>query len=154
MVGNLAENVDGDCESYLLYEISAIQGCLSIEVNGRTVGTFRIVSYIVSVHCWGCPLSGGFHCLLLSHLQSSSQYSNQQSQCCGRSHVTWGLSTPSPHTKNQPANIRLLLHSWKHVRCTDLHLAALHSSLAHFTTHCSFSVIVLCVQLPWQQNSL
>ena len=31
---------------YLLF-----RGCLSIEVNGRTVGTFRIVSYIVSVHC-------------------------------------------------------------------------------------------------------
>ena len=91
-----------------------------------------------------------FHCLLLSHLQSSSQYSNQQGKCCGHSHITWGLSTPSPHTKNQPANIRLLLHSWKHVWCIDLHLAALHSSLAHFTTHCSFCVVVLCVQLPWQ----
>ena len=31
--------------------VSAIQGLLSIEVNGRTVGTFRIVHYIVSVHC-------------------------------------------------------------------------------------------------------
>ena len=28
--------------------VSAIQGCLSIEVNGRTVGTFRIVHYIIS----------------------------------------------------------------------------------------------------------
>ena len=31
--------------------VSAIQGLLSIEVNGRTVGTFTIVHYIVSVHC-------------------------------------------------------------------------------------------------------
>ena len=29
--------------------VSAIQGCLSIEVNGKTVETFRIVCYIVSV---------------------------------------------------------------------------------------------------------
>ena len=31
--------------------VSAIQGCLSINVNGRTVGTFRIVRYIVGVRC-------------------------------------------------------------------------------------------------------
>ena len=93
-----------------------------------------------------------FYCLL-SHLQSSSQYSNQQSQYCGHSPITWSLSTP-PHTKNQPADIWLLLHSWEHVHCTGLHLAAFHSSLDHFSAHCSFCVIVLCVQLPWQQKSL
>ena len=38
--------------------VSAIQGLLSNEVNGRTVGTFRIVRYIVGVCCEGCPLSG------------------------------------------------------------------------------------------------
>ena len=27
------------------------RGCLSIEVNGRTVGTFRTVRYIVGVRC-------------------------------------------------------------------------------------------------------
>ena len=90
--------------------------------------------------------------LLLSHLRSSSQYSNQQSQYCGRSHITWSLSTPQ-HTKDQPADIWLLLHSWEHVHCTDLCLAALHSSLDHFSTHCSFCVIVLYVQLPWQQRA-
>ena len=31
--------------------MSAVQGCLSIEVNGRTVGTFRIVRHIVGVRC-------------------------------------------------------------------------------------------------------
>ena len=31
--------------------MSAIHGLLSIEVSGRTVGTFRIVHYIVGVHC-------------------------------------------------------------------------------------------------------
>lgn len=91
-------------------------------------------------------------CCLLSHLQSSSQYSNQQSQYRGHSHITWSLSTP-PHTKDQPADIWLLLHSWKHVHCTGFHLVALNSSLDHFSTHCSFCVIVLCVQLPWQQKS-
>ena len=27
------------------------RGCLSIEVNGRTVGTFRIVCYMMGVGC-------------------------------------------------------------------------------------------------------
>ena len=45
-MGNLAENVDGDCESCLLYGISAIQGLLKYD---RTVGTFRIVIYIMGV---------------------------------------------------------------------------------------------------------
>ena len=31
--------------------VSAIQGLLSIEVNGGTVGTFRIVRYILGVRC-------------------------------------------------------------------------------------------------------
>ena len=31
--------------------VSAIQGCLIIEVNGRTVGTFRIVRYVAGVCC-------------------------------------------------------------------------------------------------------
>ena len=34
----------------------AVQGLLSIEVNGRTVGNFGIVHYIVGVH------QAGFHC--------------------------------------------------------------------------------------------
>ena len=32
------------------------RGCLSIEVNERTVGTFRIVCYIVGVHCSGVSI--------------------------------------------------------------------------------------------------
>ena len=31
--------------------MSAIQGVLKDKVNGRTVKTFRIVPYIVGVHC-------------------------------------------------------------------------------------------------------
>ena len=31
--------------------MSAIQGVLKDKVNGRTVETFRIVPYIVGVHC-------------------------------------------------------------------------------------------------------
>ena len=33
-----------------------LKGCLSIEVNGRTVGTFRIVRYIVGVCCRGVSI--------------------------------------------------------------------------------------------------
>ena len=41
-----------DCESCPLYGVagcSLFRGCVSIEVNGRTVGTFGIVCYIVDV---------------------------------------------------------------------------------------------------------
>ena len=43
-----------DCEKCPLYGVAGcplFRGCLSIEVNGRTVGTFKIVSYIVGVCC-------------------------------------------------------------------------------------------------------
>ena len=64
MVDNLAKKVDEcplnwdrqvlyaynwDCESCPLYGVAGCPGCLSIEVNGRTVGTFGIVHYIVGV---------------------------------------------------------------------------------------------------------
>ena len=39
--------------------MSAIQGLLSIEVNGRAVGTFRIVNYIVGVHYSGVSIKRG-----------------------------------------------------------------------------------------------
>ena len=32
------------------------RGCLIIKVNGRTVGTFRIVRYIVGICCWGVSI--------------------------------------------------------------------------------------------------
>ena len=69
MENNLAEKVDKcplnqgrkvlfvynwDRESCLFYRVAGcplLRGCLSIEVNGRTVGTFRIVHYIMGVRC-------------------------------------------------------------------------------------------------------
>ena len=66
---NLAEKVDEcplnrgcgvlfaynwDCKNCLLYGVAGcplFRGCLSIEVNGRTVRTFGIVLYIVGVRC-------------------------------------------------------------------------------------------------------
>ena len=39
--------------------MSAIQGLLSIKVNGRTVGTFRIVRYIMGVHFSGVSVKRG-----------------------------------------------------------------------------------------------
>ena len=39
--------------------VSAIQGFLSIEVNGRTVGIFRIVRYIVGAHFSGVSIKRG-----------------------------------------------------------------------------------------------
>ena len=35
------------------------RGCLSIEVNGRTVGTFKIVRYIMGVHFSGVSVKRG-----------------------------------------------------------------------------------------------
>ena len=38
-----------NCPLYGVAECLLFRGCLSIEVNGRAVGTFRIVRYIVGV---------------------------------------------------------------------------------------------------------
>ena len=49
---SLAHNQDH--ENCLLYGVAGcplLRGCLSIEVNGRTVRTFGIVRYIVGVRC-------------------------------------------------------------------------------------------------------
>ena len=51
-----------DHENCLLYGVAGcplFRGCLSIEVNGRTVGTFRIVRYIVGVRCSGLSANRG-----------------------------------------------------------------------------------------------
>jgi len=68
-------------------------------------------------------------------------------------HVTWYLSAPSPHTKNQPTNVRLLLHTGKHIHNSRLHMAVFHSHLVDFSACCCFCVYVLCSQLPWEQKS-
>ena len=50
------------CPLYKVAGCPLFWGCLSIEVNGRTVGTFRIVCYIMGVRFsgvftfQGCPL--------------------------------------------------------------------------------------------------
>ena len=68
MVDNPAEKIDGcsligvveyrnwDRENCPLYGVAGcplFKGCLSIEVNGSTVGTFRIVRYIMCVRFSG-----------------------------------------------------------------------------------------------------
>ena len=77
MVDNLTEKVDecplnrGRCvllaynwgrENCPLYGVAGcplFRGCLSIEVNGRAVGTFRIVRYIVGVRYSGVSVKRG-----------------------------------------------------------------------------------------------
>ena len=52
-----------DRENCPLYEVAGcplFRGCLSIEVNGRAVGTFIIVRYIVGVHYSGVSVKRGF----------------------------------------------------------------------------------------------
>ena len=51
-----------DCKNCPLYGVAGcplFMGCLSIEVNGRTVGTFRIVRYIMGVHFSGVSVKMG-----------------------------------------------------------------------------------------------
>ena len=51
-----------DCESCPLYGVAGcplFRSCLSIEVNGRTVGNFRIVHYIVGVCFSGVSVKRG-----------------------------------------------------------------------------------------------
>ena len=77
MVDNLAEKVDecplkqGRCvllaynwdhENCSLYGVAGcplFRGCLSIEVSGRAVGTFRIVRYIMGVRYSGVSVKWG-----------------------------------------------------------------------------------------------
>ena len=75
MVDNLAENLvllayNWDCKNCLLYRVAGcplFRGSLSIEVSGRAVGTFRIVCYIVGVHCSGMSVNRGSTVLTTSH---------------------------------------------------------------------------------------
>ena len=51
-----------DRENFPLYRVAGcpiFRGCLSIEVNGRAVGTFRIVRYILGVHYSGVSVKWG-----------------------------------------------------------------------------------------------
>ena len=68
---NLAEKLDGcplnqvlfeynsDCENCPLYWVPGCPLFRGIEVNGRTVRTFRIVRYIMGVSCWGVSIKRG-----------------------------------------------------------------------------------------------
>ena len=51
-----------DCENCPLFGVAGcllFRGCLSSEVSGRTVGTFRIVYYIVGICCWRVSVKWG-----------------------------------------------------------------------------------------------
>ena len=41
------------CPLYRVVGCPLFRGCLNIRVNGRRVGTFRMVCYVVGVHCRG-----------------------------------------------------------------------------------------------------
>ena len=78
MVDNLAEKVDGcplnrgswvNCPLYGVAGCRLFRGCLSIGVNGRTVGTFRSVRYIVDIRCWGVSVKRG-STVVRKHTQS------------------------------------------------------------------------------------
>ena len=56
----LAYNWDREnCKLYGVVGCLLFRGCLSIEVNGRIVGSFRILRYIVGVRCPGVSVKKG-----------------------------------------------------------------------------------------------
>ena len=83
MVDNLAEKVDEcplnrgrrvllvynwdhkNCPLYGVAGCPLFRGCLSIEVNGRTIGTFRIVCYIMCSCFSGVSIKRGSTVLIL-----------------------------------------------------------------------------------------
>ena len=48
-----------NCPLYGVAGCPLLRGCLNIEVNGRAVGTFRIVCYIVGVRYSGVSVKRG-----------------------------------------------------------------------------------------------
>ena len=48
-----------NCPFYGVAECPLFRGCLSIEVNGKTVGAFRIVRYIMGVCFSGVSIKRG-----------------------------------------------------------------------------------------------
>ena len=48
-----------NCPLYGVAGCPLFRGCLSIEVNGRAIRTFRIVLYIVGVHYSGVSVKRG-----------------------------------------------------------------------------------------------
>ena len=52
-------NAISKCPLYGVTGCPLFRGCLSIEVNGRAVGTFRIVCYIMGVHYSGVSVKRG-----------------------------------------------------------------------------------------------
>ena len=66
----LAYNWDREnCPLYGVAGCLLFRGCLSIEVNGRAVGTFRIVRYIVGVRYSGVSVKWG-STVVNSHMQN------------------------------------------------------------------------------------
>ena len=51
------------CPLYRVVECPLFKGYLSIEVNGKTVGIFRNVHYIMGIRCLGVSVKWGFHCM-------------------------------------------------------------------------------------------
>ena len=53
------------CPLYRVVGCPLFRGCLNIRLNGRTVGTFRMVCYIVGVHCLGVSFLTEFYCTVV-----------------------------------------------------------------------------------------
>ena len=75
----------------LLQQFETIQGLLSTEVNGRTVGTFGIVRYIVGVRFWGVSVkrgstvrTGSLYCHIYNCVgEQADQWGELFGKCCG-----------------------------------------------------------------------
>ena len=87
------------------------RGCLSIEVNGRAVGTFRIVCYIVGVHYSGVSVKRGSTVLQDYKLSTGSKTGRLKIHQGGWQYL---LYSQTYTTISTCAHFILLSEAWEH----------------------------------------
>ena len=89
-------NAISKCPLYGVTGCPLFRGCLSIEVNGRAVGTFRIVCYIMGVHYSGVSIKRG------STVEKSESWQLVGGLSCQRSDHR--ATPPGNHLHSQTSN--------------------------------------------------
>ena len=92
-----------NCPLYGVAGCPLFRGCLSIEVNGRAVGIFRIVHYIMGVRYSGVSVKRGSTVFQTILHKSSNCYCPRLATCSSCSHcdlqidnANWGESERAP----------------------------------------------------------
>ena len=95
-------NAISKCPLYGVTGCPLFRGCLSIEVNGRAVGTFRIVCYIMGVHYSGVSVKRG------STVENSESWQLVGGLSCQRSDHRATTTRQSPALTNLQHHCRYL----------------------------------------------